>query len=73
MVPLLGALFDYLENGSAAVVMLRYPDHTIVLDTLAPVFTLVKWVFLGGSFVLLFVGGVVGVWRTARGARHPQA
>lgn len=70
--PLLGALFDYLENISAAIVMLRYPDPTIVVDTLAPVFTLVKWVFLGGSFVLLFVGGVVGAWRAARGARHQQ-
>ena len=69
--PLVGAVFDYLENVSAAVVMLRYPDPTIVMDTLAPVFTLVKWVFLGSSFVLLFVGGVIGVWRAARGASYP--
>ena len=73
MAPLLGASFDYLENVSAAVVMLRYPDPTIVIDTLAPVFTLVKWVFLGGSIVLLFVGAFVAVWRAATGAHHPEA
>jgi hypothetical protein len=61
LAPVLGALFDYLENISTSVVMGRYPDQTAVVDQLAPVFTLVKWVFVGGSFVLLLIGGVVGV------------
>ena len=63
LAPVLGALFDYLENLAASVVMVRYPDRTPVVDTLAPVFTLVKWVFVGGSFVLLFAGAAVGVWQ----------
>lgn len=63
VVPVLGALFDYLENVSTSLVMWRYPERTGVVDLLAPVFTLVKWVFVGGSFGLLVVGVVVGIWR----------
>ena len=63
LAPVVGAMLDYLENVSTSVVMLRYPDRTPVLDTLAPLFTLTKWVFVGGSFVLLLVGAVVGLWR----------
>jgi len=63
LAPVLGALFDYLENLSTSLVILRYPDQTAVVDILAPVFTSVKWVFVNGSFVLLFTGIVVGVWR----------
>jgi hypothetical protein len=63
LAPLLGALFDYLENLSASLVMLRYPAQTPVVDLLAPLFTVLKWSFLGASFALLFGGVVVGVWR----------
>jgi hypothetical protein len=59
LVPVLGALFDYLENTSASLVMARYPNRTPVVATLAPVFTFVKWIFVGGSFVVLAVGIVV--------------
>lgn len=59
LAPVLGALFDILENSAASLVMLRYPERTPVVDWLAPGFTLVKWIFVGGSFVLLLVG--VGV------------
>jgi hypothetical protein len=63
LAPLLGGLFDYLENLSTSLVMLRYPAQTPVVDLLAPVFTALKWGFLGVSFVLLFGGIVVAVWR----------
>jgi hypothetical protein len=66
LAPVLGALFDYLENLSTSLVMLRYPDHTPVVDALAPIFTLVKWIFVGGSFALLFIGLAVGAWRWIR-------
>jgi hypothetical protein len=66
LAPVLGALFDYLENLAASVVMVRYPDRTPVVDTLAPVFTLVKWVLVGGSFVLLFAGAAAGVWQWSK-------
>lgn len=66
LVPLFGALFDYLENVSTSLVMYRYPNLTPVVAALAPVFTLVKWVLLGASFMLLLAGIVVAVWRWAR-------
>jgi hypothetical protein len=68
LVPLLGGLFDYLENLSTALVMARYPARTGVVEWLAPAFTLLKWLFVGGSFMLL-AGGVVALWRRGRGDR----
>jgi hypothetical protein len=62
LAPLLGALFDYAENVCTSLVMLRYPAQTPVIDVLAPLFTVVKWVFVTGSFLLLFVGVVAAVW-----------
>ena len=72
IVPVLGALLDLLENISTSVVMVRYPSPTAVVDILAPVFTMVKWVLVGTSFVLLIVGVVVGTyrWLRARGTRQ---
>jgi hypothetical protein len=43
--------------------MLRYPDPRAVVDLLAPVFTLLKWMSVGTSFVLLVVGVVAFLWR----------
>jgi hypothetical protein len=42
LAPPLGALFDYLENLSTSLVMLRNPARTPVVDVLAPVFTALK-------------------------------
>ena len=69
LTPLLGALLDYLENLSTSLVMLRYPDQTPVVDALAPVFTALKWGVLGASFLLLFGGVVVVVWRWMQESR----
>jgi hypothetical protein len=63
LVPVLGALFDYLENVSTSLVMFRFPSPTPVVDVLAGVFTMVKWVFVGGSFVALIGGLFIGIWR----------
>jgi len=70
LVPLLGATFDYLENVATSVVMWRYPGQTAVVVLLAPVFTMVKWVFVGGSFSLLGIGIAAGVWQWAKGRRR---
>lgn len=71
IMPLLGALFDYLENISTSVVMVRYPSPTAVLDMLAAIFTMLKWVFVIGSFALLLAGVVVWVWRRVRARDMP--
>jgi type II secretory pathway pseudopilin PulG len=67
LVPLLAVLFDYLENLFASVVMLRYPDPTPILASLAPWMTMVKWFFVGTSFGLLVVYAGIYVWRKLRG------
>lgn len=66
LVPVLGALLDYLENVSTSVVMVRYPRVTLVVDTLAGVMTMMKWIFVGSSLALLVAGVMVGVWRWVR-------
>jgi hypothetical protein len=66
LAPVLGALLDYLENLSTSVVMWRYPAPTAVIGVLAPVFTLLKWAFVGGSFVLLLIGLAAIAWRWLR-------
>jgi hypothetical protein len=66
LVPLLAALFDYLENLSTSVVMARYPAQTAVLDRLAPLFTMLKWELVGLSFILLVGGIAVAAWRWVR-------
>jgi hypothetical protein len=63
LAPVLGAIFDYLENLSTSLVMFRYPSQTPVVDVLAPLFTMVKWSFVAGSFVLLVILIGIGVWR----------
>ncbi|HEY0739697.1 MAG TPA: hypothetical protein VGD69_32530 [Herpetosiphonaceae bacterium] len=68
--PVLGALFDYGENLATSLVMARYPARTPVVDLLAPVLTLVKWLFVNGSFLLLAVGVLVALWRWLM--RRPQ-
>jgi len=68
LMPVLGALFDYLENLSTTLVMARYPNLTAGVAALAGVFTLVKWVLISGSFALLLVGVSAGVWQWLRGS-----
>jgi hypothetical protein len=64
-----GALFDYLENISASVVMLNYPQHTPIVDSLTPIFSLIKWIFVNGSFVILVPVVLIAVWKWVRGRK----
>ena len=69
LVPVIGTLLDYLENITAALVIGRYPAHTPVIDLLTPLFTFAKWIFVGGSFVVLVVALAAAVWGRARRRR----
>ena len=64
--PAFGWLFDMLENIAASAVMLNYPNHTLILDSLTPIFTLIKWFFVGGSFVILIPVFLIAVWKVTR-------
>ena len=59
LVPLAGVLFDLLENISTSVVMAGYPARREFAAMLAPVLTLIKWIFVNGSFVILIIGLLV--------------
>ena len=61
LAPVIGLLLDFAENISTSVVMIRYPNPTIVLADVAAVFTLMKWIFVNGSFILLLIGVVLGL------------
>jgi len=60
LAPILGGIFDLLENSSTSLVMAGYPERRFLVAQLAPIMTLVKWVFVYGSFVILMV--FLGVW-----------
>ena len=61
LVPLLAALFDFLENMTTSWVMLRFPDQAPLAGILASLATPLKWIFVGGSFLLLVVGIVAAI------------
>jgi hypothetical protein len=63
LVPIFGVLFDYLENISTSIVMARYPSPTLIISSLVPIFTYVKWILMGCSFVLLLFGAIMVVWK----------
>jgi len=63
LVPLAGMLLDYLENISTAIVMARYPTATAVIDQLAPLISILKWSFVGLSF-LFWIGLImIFLWK----------
>lgn len=69
LIPLGAMLFDYLENSATSVVMFRYPESTPPVDVLAPVLTLVKWILVSASFILLVLVALAGAARFV-GARR---
>lgn len=61
LAPLAAILLDYLENITNMIVMFRFPQQTDILASLAGVFTSLKWVFVGASFLILVLGVVLWV------------
>lgn len=66
LVPVLAVGLDYMENLSTSLVMARYPSSTTVIDWLASLFTMAKWILVAGSFALLLAGFVAGGVRRLR-------
>lgn len=63
LIPFAGMIFDYLENSATSYVMLQYPQSSPCAAAMAPMFTLMKWMFVGSSFLLLLIGAVWAVQR----------
>lgn len=55
LLPIAAGLFDYLENTGASLVMGLYPAQVTGLALLTAIFSAVKWLLIGGSF-LAYVG-----------------
>ena len=68
--PVLGMLFDYLENIGASLVMARYPLQTAVIDLLTPVFSLLKWLFVSGSFIIQLIAAALATWQWIKSQRN---
>jgi len=56
IVPLAAMLLDLLENSMTTAVMAGFPERVRFAEILASLFTPLKWVAVGGSFLLLLVG-----------------
>ncbi|OQY35410.1 MAG: hypothetical protein DRI56_10360 [Chloroflexota bacterium] len=69
LIPVLGMIFDYLENTFASLVMWRYPTKTLAAF-LTPAFTFLKWIFIIGSFLLLIIGIIGWLWQWGKGKRR---
>jgi len=69
LAPVLGVLFDLLENISAALVIGQYPARLTAAAWLASVFTLLKWIFVYGSFAVLLAA--IFVWLIRMVKRQP--
>jgi hypothetical protein len=66
--PALGWLFDMCENLSTSAVMLAFPKETL-FASLAPIFTLIKWFFVNGSFLILIPAFLTVLWAGRRKSR----
>ncbi len=66
LAPISGMAFDYAENISTALVMYRYPTTTLMVATIAPFLTAIKWIFVAGSFVLVIIGITAVIWQSIR-------
>jgi hypothetical protein len=70
LVPLIGVIFDFLENTAASLVMGAYPTRLGWAAFLSSGFTLIKWTFVYGGFVVL-VAAVI-IWLVARRKPNPS-
>jgi len=64
--PILALIFDYLENGLASLVMMTYPSRIDSLARWLPYSSLLKWTFVGLSFISLVIGVLILFIRYSR-------
>lgn len=53
LLPIIAMFFDFMENIGATIVMSRYPLQSSIITTITPIMTLLKWLTLSGSFIIL--------------------
>lgn len=57
LLPVLGGIFDLLENTAATLVMSSYPIKTPIVSIAASLFTPIKWILVSASFIAYFIFG----------------
>ncbi len=67
LLPLLAGIFDYLENTGASLVMASYPAQVFGLALTTSIFSGVKWLLIGGSFLAYFALAVAVLFQWIRG------
>lgn len=64
LVPVAAMVLDFLENTATSLVMARYPLHCPPGELLAPVFTPLKWLLVGASFLILITSALFLLQKT---------
>ena len=73
LAPVFAAILDLLENTSTSIVMLNFPYPSPVAASLAPIFTMAKWILVMVSFILLLYGIVAFILVWIRERKRPVA
>lgn len=58
LIPIVGVTFDFLENICASLIFWAYPTRIEWLAKITPYITMLKWIGIGMSFILLIVGAI---------------
>lgn len=66
LVPVLGGVFDLLENTGTSLSMAQYPNQAQTWLILASIATPVKWILVSASFILYFILAAVYLIRRLR-------
>lgn len=66
LVPILGGIFDLLENTGTSLSMALYPHPPLFWLVLASIATPVKWVLVSASFILYFALAVAFLYKQLR-------
>jgi hypothetical protein len=66
LLPLAAMTADFLENSMTSLVFARYPLHSWIGETFAPVLTPLKWVLVTGCFLILLVGLTQRLFRSSK-------
>jgi len=66
LLPILGGLFDYLENSGTSLLMSLYPDLVPGLPLFTSIISATKWLLVGGSFLIYFILAFVALYQWIR-------
>lgn len=55
ILPVFSILFDYFENITSVIVMYKYPTEMLFFANITPYMTLLKWIFIGVSFIIIVI------------------